>query len=246
MQIKTLLYTAAVASKLALGAELELFINDLDNVDVNAKLPLIKFEVDLKDNLLKTVEENLELNLQNFENPVCISAIINGNSDYHKNIPCFSYMKLMKDVPYQLNIEMYDADKDIINSLSFSKEEKIEYQENASTKETNEEPTEEATAGNLNIQAKIVYPRAGPQAPAIPLKKVTKTYKDKREAAANKASVQFGTTDAETAETDEDEEAPKSWFEQNWRTMVFGILAYNFYSALTRGNKRKEAEKKRD
>lgn len=125
----------------------------------------------------------------------CIDAALGEDEDA---FPCFSYLELMDPLHYDLIVDLHGEN---ISKLS------LVYNSDAQ-----------------GIVPVIRHPVNGPEAPAIKLKKVTKTYKDKK-AAKNAATAQF----EEDADLDN-----RSWFQKNWKMLLIGLVAYNLISVMSR------------
>ncbi|CCD22915.1 Emc10p NDAI_0A07610 [Naumovozyma dairenensis CBS 421] len=134
--------------------------------------------------------------------PYCIGATFEESG---KNIPCFSYLQLENPFHYDLIIDLQGEE---ISKLSLLHN--IEKD---------------------GINAIIREPINGPVAPAIKLKKITKTYADKK---ANKqsGSEQFAEEDEEPVEG--------SWIQNNWKMLLVGLLVYNLVANRSTGGEKEE------
>lgn len=135
------------------------------------------------------------------EGAVCIDAYFDGGS---VEFPCFSFLELQDPLNYSLTLELHDNE---ITKLSLVHD-----------PEAN------------GIFPSIRRPKAGPEAPAIKLKKITKTYRDKK-AAKNAATAQY---------EDNDEVDTRSWMQKNWKLLVIGLVAYNIIAIAGRQQQRQE------
>lgn len=133
----------------------------------------------------------------------CVGAIL-VESD--RELPCFSYLELQQPLNYSLIIDTHD---DQLSKLS------LVY-----------------NSGVEGIVPVIRRPVRGPEAPPIKLKKVTKTYKDKR-AAKDTATAQF---------KDEDDADGRSWIQKNWKMLLVGLVVYN---VIAFGSRQQERQKQR-
>lgn len=123
------------------------------------------------------------------------------------NIPCFSLIELIKPLHYNLILDIVKGENgNDINKFS------LVYNETAN--------------GIVPVFREAVDSE---KAPAIKLKKVTKTYADKKK-------------ESESTAVEEDSELDeRSWMEKNWRMLVIGVLVYTFVAnGLNPKNEKKE------
>lgn len=137
------------------------------------------------------------------EDAYCIDATFVESG---RTIPCFSYLEVQSPLQYSLIV---DAHGDEISKLSFV-----------------------YNSGVEGIVPIIRRPSSGPAAPAIKLKKVTKTYKDVK-AAKDAATVQF---------KDEGEADDRSWIQKNWKMLLIGLVVYNVITISTRRQQSQQSE----
>lgn len=121
-------------------------------------------------------------------------------------IPCFSYLELQYPFKYSLIIDLHDEE---ISKLS------LVY-----------------NSGVEGIVPTIRRPVNGPEAPPFKLKKVTKTYKDKK-AAKDAATAQF---------KDEEDVDDRSWMQKNWKMLLIGLVVYNIIAFGSRQQQRQQAD----
>lgn len=135
------------------------------------------------------------------EGSYCIDASFDqGEVDF----PCFTFLDLQDPLHYSLVLELHGTD---ISKLSLTYSPEVS-----------------------GINPVIRRPEVGPEAPAIKLKKITKTYKDKK-AAKNVATAQY--EDSEELDT-------RSWVQKNWKMLVIGLVAYNVIAFMGRQQQRQE------
>lgn len=128
----------------------------------------------------------------------CVDATFNDGT---KDFPCFSYLEISDPLHYDLIVHLHGNN---INKLS------LVYNPEAE-----------------GIVASIRHPVKGPEPPAIKLKKVTKTYKDKN--TAKKAA---------TAQFEEDVELDnRSWMQKNWKMLLIGLVVYNVIAYVSKQQK---------
>ncbi|QLQ79777.1 hypothetical protein HG537_0C04260 [Torulaspora globosa] len=135
------------------------------------------------------------------EGAVCIDASFDQGT---VEFPCFSFLELQDPLHYSLTLELHDTE---ISKLSLVYDPEVD-----------------------GIIPTIRRPKAGPQAPAIKLKKITKTYRDKK-AAKNAATAQY---------EDNEEVDTRSWMQKNWKMLVIGLVAYNLIAITSRQQQRQE------
>lgn len=131
----------------------------------------------------------------------CIDASFDqGRTEF----PCFSFLELQNPLHYSLVVDLHG---DEISKLTLTYDSDVN-----------------------DINPVIRRPESAPEAPAIKLKKVTKTYKDKK-AAQNKATAQY--EDSEELDT-------RSWMQKNWKMLAIGLVAYNIIAFTGRQQQRQE------
>ncbi|QLL32899.1 hypothetical protein HG536_0D04210 [Torulaspora globosa] len=139
-------------------------------------------------------------NLQ-IQGAVCVDASFDQGA---VEFPCFSFLELQDPLHYSLILELHDKE---ISKLSLVYDPEVD-----------------------GVTPAIRRPEAGPEAPAIKLKKITKTYRDKR-AAKNAATAQY---------EDNEEVDTRSWMQKNWKMLVIGLVAYNIIAITGRQQQRQE------
>lgn len=128
----------------------------------------------------------------------CVDATFNDGT---KDFPCFSYLEISDPLHYDFIVNLHGNK---IDKLSLVYNPEVE-----------------------DIAASIRYPIKGPEAPAIKLKKVTKTYKDKKTAKKG-ATAQF----EEDVESDN-----RSWMQKNWKMLLIGLVVYNVIAFASKQQK---------
>lgn len=229
MQPKTLLAGFFGLSLTALASDVQLFIHELESGESNTR-QLVNYKINPEEGTFDLVAS---LDDDSYPSgPVCISANINGETT--QEFPCFSYMKLDKSSEYVFIMDLQDDNK--IHDISFAKiGERVAVKPESKTEEE-----EEQNLISSNIIPNIRFPSQGPQASAISLKKVTKTYQDKRAELEKQKGGQLGALDAVSSEDEETDEEEKTWFEKNWKSLAIGFMIYNLFSSFTRNNRRQE------
>ncbi|CCF59535.1 hypothetical protein KAFR_0H01250 [Kazachstania africana CBS 2517] len=124
------------------------------------------------------------------------------STDHVWDSDCFSFMELQVPFSYDLVIQL---DENTIQKVSLAYNETTE-----------------------GIMPKLKETTDGPIAPASKLKKITKTYADKKE------DKKLG-----SEETDEEE---KPWYVKNWKSIVIGIIIYNLVVASAKKSQDEKQE----
>ncbi|SCW03678.1 LAFE_0G15764g1_1 [Lachancea fermentati] len=141
--------------------------------------------------------EIVDVNENLEENSYCIGAEFDGN--YYS---CFSYIKVKYPLHYDLFIDTRH-DSHLLYKLSLKP--------NLSAK---------------GINPVLREPVAGPEASAIKLKKVTKTYEDKKSKLGSPAA-----SFEEDIEPDE-----RTFVQKNWKYMLIGLVLYTVISGNNGGS----------
>lgn len=151
------------------------------------------------------VQPSVDLSI---ERPVCIGA---RSSEEGYDFPCFHYGQLSQPLQYALVAEWRS---DIIVGLSLIRNNSLN--------------------GIVPIRDPMQIPE-GPRAPAVPLKKITKTYADKKRAKEEPAVA--------ASQLDEDEEDKDTGFlTKNWRTILAGIVIYSLVTSFTANSNTQSAD----
>lgn len=116
---------------------------------------------------------------------------------------CFSFLDIQDPLHYSLLIDVHDQQ---IRKLSLVHNSEVD-----------------------GIVPELRFPVEGPEAPALKLRKTTKTYKEKK---ANKKA-----TTAQFSEDDTSDDRP--WIQKNWKLLAIGLVVYNVVAVV---NKRQQIE----
>ncbi|CAB4253106.1 similar to Saccharomyces cerevisiae YDR056C Putative protein of unknown function [Maudiozyma barnettii] len=141
--------------------------------------------------------------------PYCIDA---DSKDPQLQQSCFTLMELETILHYNLVLSV-DTDTNDIQKFSLIRN------ENATT-----------------IEPIVQDPAMAPVAPAVLLKKKTKTYADKKKDTAQGAE-QF----SKATEKSEEEEDDRNYLQKNWKQLVIGLVIYNVVTSIMKPkNEKKE------
>lgn len=149
----------------------------------------------------------IELNTNLIPNhgPHCLNALAENGE---LALRCFQVMEILSPLHYNLILHVYDNQLQRV-TLAYN-------------------PDVDGIVPKVNLAAR------GPNPQAIKLKRVTKTYKDKK--AGDKAL---------TAQFEEDVVVEnKSWFQRNWKKLIMGAVIYSAISSY--GAQPKQAPTKND
>ncbi|CCE61464.1 hypothetical protein TPHA_0A03880 [Tetrapisispora phaffii CBS 4417] len=126
--------------------------------------------------------------------PFCIYSKFQSSTKYdHLENKCFSFMNIVTPLHYLVDIEMHETSNSI-HKISLLKNEDVD-----------------------GIEVIVSYPEVAHEAPAGKLRKITKTYKDKKLEKNQPSQI--------VKETTEDEQ--QSWIQQNWKLLALGWVIYN-------------------
>lgn len=189
---------------LSVASAEELSIFAVELNDSGSPMLLGKFDYDIKSRNATVIQLN-KPSIKS-KGPYCVSAQLENDSN--KDMSCFSMMNLKTPLHYDLLFDMHD---DKIHKLSLV---------------ANEESD--------GIQPVIRNPVEGHKAPAIQLKKTTKTYKDKK----------LNENGSPTQIEEDTVPLEGNWFESNWKILVIGIILVNLVASGAK--KTDEDNKKRD
>lgn len=174
----------------------------MDDLSSNRKeLLLGSFDIDVPS---KAITSKAFLEEVTFDaGSYCIGAKIEDD-ETQTEVPCFSYLELEAPLHHDIIVDIYDEE---LYKLTFS------YNEH-----------------HLGIIPIIREVTTGPTAPAIKLKKVTKTYADKK-VNRDEGTAQFA---------EDDEIVEKTWIQKNWKMLVIGLVLYNLIVNRPGGGDKKE------
>ncbi|AQZ18132.1 YDR056C [Zygosaccharomyces parabailii] len=123
---------------------------------------------------------------------------------------CFSFLEIESPLHYNLLI---DVDDNQIRKLSLVHNREVE-----------------------GIIPEVRRPVKGPEAPAMKLRKITKTYQDKK-ADKKVTTAQF---------SEEDTIDDKSWLQKNWKILAIGLVVYNVVVVMNKQEEiKQEVEQQR-